>query len=328
MKILITGASGFIGQQLTRRLLAAGHALRLLTRSKNNIPDTFSSHAQVEVVEGDLTKPDELGGLLDGVEVVFHLAGMLGQAGVGDDAYWAANYQSTRNILDLCLKAQGIKRFIHCGSAGVQGPIADPPADESVPLAPSNIYETTKAKAEETVLEYHRKHGLATVVLRPEFVYGPPDKHVLGLFKAIGSGKFVVMGAGRSWLHPTYIDDVIQSFELVLTSDKAIGEVYIIAAERAVTVRELSDRIADTLGVRRPFSIPVGVGWLLAEVCEFFDRILPIEMPFNRARFKYLVENRSFDITKARKELGYNPQFDLKKGIEATISWYKQEKLL
>lgn len=325
MKILITGASGFIGVPLTRKLLAGGHSLRLLTRSKNNINDSFTTDPQVEIVEGDLTQPTAVAGLLDGVEVVYHLAGILGQAGIGDDVYWAVNYQATKNILDLCLSARNIKRFIHCGSAGVQGPIDNPPADESVPYAPSNIYETTKTAAEKEVLKYHKQHGLPVVVLRPEFVYGPEDLHVLGLFKAIAGGKFVVMGKGESWLHPTYIDDVIQAFELALTSEKALGEVYIIAAERAVTVREMADQIAETLGVRRSFSIPTGVGWLLAEVCEVMDRLLPIEMPFNRARFKYLVENRSFDITKAKKELGYHPQFDLKKGIEATIDWYKKE---
>jgi nucleoside-diphosphate-sugar epimerase len=264
-------------------------------------------------------------GLLDGMEVVYHLAGILGQAGVGDDVYWAVNYQATKNILDLCLQIKNLKRFIHCGSAGVQGPINDPPADESVPYAPSNIYETTKTAAEKEVLNYHKQHGLPTVVLRPEFVYGPEDLHVLGLFQAIAGGKFVVMGKGQSWLHPTYIDDVIQAFEQALTSEKAIGEVYIIAAERAVTVREMADQIADTLGIKRPFSIPRGIGWLIAEVCELMDRLLPIEMPFNRARFKYFTQNRSFDITKAKKELGYSPQFDFKKGIEATVDWYKKE---
>jgi nucleoside-diphosphate-sugar epimerase len=328
LKILVTGASGFIGRQLTRKLLTAGHNLRLLTRNKNNINNSVATNPQVEVIEGDLTKPADLDGLLDRVEIVCHLAGMLGQAGIGDDVYWAVNHQSTKNILDLCLQAKDIKRFIHCGSAGVQGPIENPPADENIPYAPTNIYETTKTEAEKAVLEYHQKHVLPVVVLRPEFVYGPEDLHVLGLFKAIAGGKFVVMGKGRSWLHPTYIDDVIQAFELALTIEQAIGQVYIIAAERAVTVRELADQIADTLGVKRPFSIPVGVGWLLAEICEFLDRLLPIEMPFNRARFKYLVENRNFDITKAKKELGYHPQFDLEKGIKATIDWYRKEGYL
>ncbi len=325
MKILITGASGFLGKFLVRKLLEAGHELRLLTRDKSNLAESVANNPKVEIIIGDLTWLDELAGLLDNIEVVYHLAGMLGQTGVKDDVYWTLNYKATRDLLYLCVKAGNIKRFIHCGSAGVQGPINNPPADESYPYAPSNIYETTKAEAEKAVLNCHKEHGLPVVVLRPEFVYGPEDLHVLGFFQAIASGRFVLFGEGKSWLHPTYIDDVTQALYLALDNEQAIGQVYIIAAEQAVTVKEMADQIADTLGVSRVRSVPLWFGKIAAEICEFLDKILPIEMPFNRARFKYFTENRSFNVSKAEKELGYRPEFDLAAGIKATIDWYKQE---
>lgn len=325
MKILITGASGFIGRALTRKLLSSGHRLRLLTRSKRTIEESIAASPQVEIFEGDLTKPDTLDGLLNRIEVVYHLAGILGQADISDEVYWSVNFQATKNILDACLQQGRIKRFIHCGSAGVQGPINNPPADESYPYAPSNIYETTKTEAEKAVLEFHKQNGLPVVVLRPEFVYGPGDLHVLGLFQAISQGRFLLFGGGKSWLHPTYIDDVIQGLELALKYDKAIGQVYIIAAERAVTVKELSDQIAKTLGAAPSRSVPVWFAWLAAISFEMVGRIFSIDVPFNRARFKYFTENRSFNINKAREGLGYRPQFDLEKGIRTTIAWYKQE---
>ena len=329
MKILLTGASGFIGRHLTRKLLARGHQLRLLTRSKQAIAPDIASRSQVQIAQADLTRPESLAELLEGgIEVVYHLAGILGQAGIKDEVYWAINYQATKNLLQRCLQAKGLKRFIHCGSAGVQGPISNPPADESYPYAPSNIYETTKAEAEKAVLACHREHGLPVVVLRPEFVYGPQDLHVLGLFRAVAGGRFVFFGGGETLLHPTYIDDVIQGLYLALENDQALGQVYIIAAERAVTVKELAWQIADTLGVRRPFSLPLWFGAILAGAFEVAGYLSPVQLPFNKARFKYLTQNRSFDISKAKRELGYRPRFDLAAGVKATVDWYKREGYL
>ncbi len=325
MKILITGASGFIGRHLTRRLLALGYHLRLLTRSRRTIEDSIAASPQVEVREGDLTRLQSLAGLLEGVGAVYHLAGILGQADVKKGVYWALNYRATKDLLALCLEVGSLQRFIYCGSAGVQGPISNPPADESQPYAPSNIYETTKAEAEKAVLACHKEHGLPVVVVRPEFVYGPEDLHVLGLFQAIAQGRFVLFGRGQSWLHPSYIDDVVQGLYLALHAEQAVGRVYIIAAERAVTVKELADRIADTLGVPRPRSVPLLFGALAAFTFELAGRLSGKELPFNRARYKYFTEDRSFDIAKARRELGYRPRFDLERGIKATVAWYKQE---
>jgi nucleoside-diphosphate-sugar epimerase len=328
MRILITGASGFIGRHLTHRLLASGYHLRLLTRSRHTIEGSIAASPQVEVKEGDLTRPESLEGLLEGVEAVYHLAGILGQAQVKKEVYWALNYRASKNLLALCLRENNLQRFIYCGSAGVQGPISNPPADESRPYAPSNIYETTKAEAEKAVLACHQEHGLPVVVLRPEFVYGPGDLHVLGLFRSIAQGRFVLFGRGKSWLHPTYIDDVIQGLYLALHAEQAVGQVYIIAAERAVRVKELADRIADTLGVQRPRSIPLLFGALAALAFELAGRLSGKDLPFNRARFKYFTEDRSFDIARARRELGYRPRFDLERGIETTVAWYKQEGYL
>ncbi|MBI5788927.1 MAG: NAD(P)-dependent oxidoreductase [Candidatus Schekmanbacteria bacterium] len=328
MHILITGASGFLGKHLVQKLLSGGHNLRLVTRKRCNIDQMLAQEPRVRIVEADLTKPETLQGILTGSEVVYNLAGILGQANITDDVYWQTNYQSTGNLLKLCVQEKTVRRFIHCSSAGVQGPIENPPADESFPYAPSNIYETTKAAAEKMVLEYQKKHNFPVVVLRPEFVYGPGDLHVLGLFKAIGSGRFVVFGDGSTWLHPTYIDDAVQACELALDNDAALGQVYIIAGERAVTVRELADQIADTLKVKRPRSVPMWIGRWAAVTLEEIGKAFSKEMPFNRARLKFFTQNRNFKIDKAHTELGYQPQFNLARGLASTVDWYKQEGYL
>lgn len=330
-KILITGATGFLGKNFTKELIARGSkniriwgekascSVRILTRKKENAADLSG----VEVFEGDVTKPKTLKNAFEGVDIVFHFAGMLGGAAVPDRVYEELNYGGTVNTVD-CAVEQGVSLFVHCSSAGVQGPIKNPPADESLPCAPSNLYEDTKTRAEKYTLRAFREKNLPAVVLRPEFVYGPGDLHVLNLFKAIAKGMFVVFGRGESLLHPTFIDDCTQAFLLCLEKKDLAGEVFIIAGERAVTVTELADTIAVELGVREPLHVPFILGQIGAIIMEKAAEIIPFSPPLTQARLKFFTENRSFVIDKARKKLGYKPKYSFQEGVKKTVGWYKE----
>jgi len=127
--------------------------------------------------------------------------------------------QGTKNILEASQK-HNIKKFIYCSTAGVTGPAAHLPQDESLPYNPSNIYEVTKAEAEKSVLQYHRENGLPVIVIRPEFVYGPGDMHTLGYLKTVRKRMFILIDGGKAFLHPTYIDDLTHGSCFVLTADK------------------------------------------------------------------------------------------------------------
>ena len=322
-EILITGATGFLGGSLAGELLKTGRSVRILTRNK----DKAAALSGAEIVEGDVTRKETLGKAFRGVNTVFHFAGMLGGAAVADEVYEELNYGGTVNAVDCALE-NGVSLFVHCSSAGVQGPIDDPPADESYPYAPSNIYESTKARAEQYVLQAFKERNLPAVVIRPEFVYGPGDTHVLGLFRAIKKGMFVVFGRGDSLLHPTYIDDCTGAFLLCLEKKGPVGEVFIIAGEKAVTVAELADTMAEALGVRRPPRVPLILGRMGAAVMETAAGIFPFSPPLTRARVKFFTENRSFNIDKAGRMLGYTPRYTLREGVEKTVRWYREKGLL
>ena len=323
MKILLTGGTGFIGRYLANKLAEEGHQLRLIVRRK---PD-MEFPPQVELYQGDITDFPGIRQAFQGMELVYHSAGKLGQAGVPEQVYEELHVTGTQNVIRAALEAGSVKRFIHVSSAGVQGPILSPPADERLPYAPSNTYERTKAAAEQAVLAAHRERGLPAVVIRPEFVYGPGDLHVLGLFRAIQRKFFVIFGQGRSLLHPTFIDDTIQA--LLLAKDAGLpGEVFIIAGPRPVTVAELADGIARQLGVRTPLRVPLWLGQSAAAGIETLGNILRIDPPLNRARLKFFTENRAFSTAKAQKLLGYRPMYDLEAGLAKTIAWYKQHQYL
>ena len=356
MKVVLTGATGFVGGALARRLAAEGLELHALTlpgsdRSRlAGVPVTFHS--------GDITTPAGLDGLFDGATWVIHAAGMLGRAGVSAATYNRINAEGVGHVLAAVERAwqQGRTaaglRVLHVSSAGVLGPVrqagmkdeggrmsSEPPLrdssfrlhpssfDESSPLAPSNAYERSKALGEAVAAGFARD-GLPLVVARPEFIYGPGDVHVLGLFRAIQRGLFFYIGDGTNTCHPTYVDDMVDGL-LACLRRGAPGGVYHIAGPRPLPFRELAETIAAALGVPPPrWRVPVPLAWLGAAGLEAAGRLTGRDVPLSRTGVAFFSENQRSTYAKAERELGFAPRVELRKGVERTVGWYRQEGLL
>ena len=327
MRILVTGATGFIGANLVERLLLREHEIFCLVRETSTLKRLKKMN--IAIVHGDLADKNSLKCLPDmNIDAVFHLAGLMGAWGIPESEYWKINVNGTKNILDIFTQT-GVKKFVYSSTAGVLGPLKKPPADENFPFNPSNIYEQTKAESEKIVLSYYYETGFPVTVVRPEFVYGPKDMHTLGLFKAVKKGLFPIIGQGSSTLHPTYIDDLIQGFELCLGQQRAIGKTYIIAGERYVTVKELVQKIATSLQTNmHSIKIPIWLANVAAFTMESSARIFKYQPPLTRSRVKFFTENRGCDISKAKKELGYRPLVSLDEGLRRTVEWYKENGYL
>lgn len=325
MKVLVTGGTGFIGSNLVERLIKEGHEVRCLVRKTSNLSFLNSS---VELIYGDIKDISSVERALDGVEVVYHIAGILGRWGIPEETYWQTHVNGTKNVLDAILK-RDIERFVHCSTAGVLAAIEKLPADETYPYNPSNIYEITKTESEKLVFEYYDKYGIPTTVIRPELVYGQRDLHTLSLFKAIKKGFFPIIGTGNNTWHPVYIDDLIKAFALCVNSSKAIGEVYLIGGERYVTIKEVTTDIANALGVHPPrIYIPVRLANIMAIMMESSAKILNFDPPITKSRVKFLTESRGSTSAKAKRDLGYTPSIGLEEGIKKTVEWYQTHGLL
>ena len=254
--IAITGATGFLGGALAKRLLAEGHTIRALSRTTGH--DDFPSG--VEWITGDLADPASLSALVTGADRIIHAAGILGEFGIREEDYRQINAEGTRQVLAATTAALvdgrlgPEARVLHVGSAGILGPIRGRADgfrfDETMPFAPSNAYERSKALAESYAREFALA-GLPVVIVRPEFVYGPGDRHVLGLFRAIERGMFFYVGSGNNHCHPTYIDDAVEGMVAGLQTGR-VGQAYQIAGPRSVSFRELAETIAAALGVPPP----------------------------------------------------------------------------
>src|SRR5262249_60942258 len=124
-------------------------------------------------------------------------------------------------------------------TVGVHGHVRRPPADESAPLEPGDVYQDTKAEAEALALAAHRERGLPVVVLRPGAIYGPGETRLLKLFRAIARGRYAIVGPGRPHYHPVYIDDLVEGYLLALDHPAAPGEAFIVAGPHSSSQAEL-----------------------------------------------------------------------------------------
>jgi len=325
MKILITGGSGFIGRHLIVSMAKKGAHVRVLTR-RHNSGNEFGNIV-VEPIRGDLANRDSLRRAVDGVDIVYHLAAQIGKWGVPEERYYASNVRGTRNLLDACLQSS-VGQFVFCSTPGVQGK-GHVRAQECLPYNPPYIYERTKCEAEKLVLKFHRDHRLPVTILRPDFVYGPGDLRRLPLYRAVKNGKFFIIGNGKSFLHPTYIDDVIQGFHLVAGNPVAFGRIFNIGGPHLVTVGEYVGSIARSLDVPNPrMKIPAALALATAAGCEALSRITGREPYITRSKIEFLTKSHGTDISNAQTELGYRPGYALQEGLRRTIDWYRDHRLL
>jgi nucleoside-diphosphate-sugar epimerase len=322
----VTGASGFTGSHLVRKLVDKGYRVRALVRKTSNL-DALEG-LDVELVYGDVTDAATLEGKLDGIDTVFHVAAAYRQEGIPKEHFFKVNVDGTRNLLDEAVAAK-VGRFVHCSTVGVQGEIHNPPATEDAPYNPGDWYQESKMEGELLALRFFRENRLPGVVVRPVGIYGPGDTRFLKLFKFIDNGKFRMLGSGEVLYHLTYVEDVVEGILLAGEKEAALGEIFTIGGPQFVPLRDLVTIIAEAL--ERPVSrvkLPVWPFMVAAATCETVCRPLGIEPPIYRRRLDFFTKDRAFDISKARKILGYQPKVDLKTGIRITAEWYRAQGLL
>lgn len=322
MKVALTGASGYTGRHVLRRLLGRGDSVKALVRESAITPDLLSCGA--EIVRGALGDADAARRLAEGCDALMHIAAVYRTAGHPDSYYREINVEGTRKLLEAASLA-GVRRFVHTSTVGVHGDVKNPPADENAPIVPSDIYQETKAEADAMAREFGRTHGLDVAIVRPGAIYGPGETRLLKVFRSIARGRYAVVGKGTPHYHLVYIDDLVDGFLLALDRPEAAGETFIIAGPRSLSQDELAREVARaTGGSVWPFHIPAWPIQRLGDVVEAICVPLGLEPPIHRRRVDFWVKNRSFSIEKARRLLGYEPKVDVTEGIERTARWYRE----
>jgi dihydroflavonol-4-reductase len=321
LRVALTGATGYTGGHVLAALRARGDEVVALSRP---VAAAKIASSGARIVEGDLSDADALRRLVEGVAAVVHVAAVYRTAGHPDSYYRDVNVGGTRRLAEAAAAA-GVKRFVHTSTVGVHGHVAHPPADEEAPFAPGDIYQETKVEGERAALEFHGRNGLEVAVVRPGAIYGPGETRLLKLFRAVARGRYAIVGSGRAFYHPVYIDDLVSGFLLALDRPEAAGQSFIIAGPRYVTQSELAALIVKHTGGRvLPFRVPAWPLQLAGALCEAVCVPFGIDPPLYRRRVDFWVKNRAFRIDKARRLLGYAPRFDLDEGIARTVAAYRE----
>lgn len=327
-KVLITGGTGFIGSRLALRCSEEGHAVRVLaqenTEAESDNRDRLEDHG-VEVVLGSITDPKATRRAVEGMDTVFHLAATQHEMDVPDQKFRDVNVGGTRNVLDASVEG-GITAFVHGSTIGVYG---DPSGtlDESSPTEPDNIYGETKLEGEELALSYADR--LPVSAIRISEVYGPGDRRLLKLFRAIDRGVFFLIGRGENLHHPIYVEDLVDGLLGAAGNVDATGEVLLLAGKEAVSTREMADTIARVLDAPPPrFRLPLAPFTVLATVMELTLRPLGIQPPLHRRRLDFFRKSFTLSGEKARRKIGFEPSVGFEEGARRTAAWYREQGLL
>lgn len=319
MKYLVTGASGFVGGHIARALAERGDEVRALVRPRSKVAEL--QRYGIELAYGDLLDEGSFSCKLEGIDVVYHCAGIVGDWSRDPESVQAANVQGTRSLMLAC-EAAGVSRVVLMSSLAVYGIRHHEGTSEEAPMETcGDTYADSKVEAERVVGPFIKDSRTEVVILRPGLIYGTGDtKFVPRIAAALRQGRFVYVSNGENFLNIVHIDDVVQAAWRAATVPGAAGRAYNLTDGRRTSIRRFVSEIAELIDVAPPARrLPLALVRSVAGWQEAKARWTGTEPQFTRSSVERLAISRDFDISRARKELGYEPAVDYKTGLLRTI---------
>lgn len=321
MRVLVTGGGGFLGGAIVRRLAARGDHVRSYSRA------AYDWHGPLGVVsfQGDLTDLKPLTAAMSGCDAVIHVAAKAGFWGPYE-AYRQANVAGTRAVIEACRQA-GVNRLVYTstpsvvhGGKGLEG------VDETAPYPPrhESAYSATKAEAEKAVLAANSP-SLATVAIRPHLVWGPGDPHLVPrLVARAKAGRLRKIGDGKNLVDTVFVDNAAFAHERALdrlAADSPVaGKAYFIAQGEPRPLWETIQALILAAGgpILPVRGVPESAAVAVGAICEAAWKMLPLrgEPPMTRFVAHQLATSHWFDLTAARRDLGYHPIVSFEEGLE------------
>jgi len=318
---LVTGATGFTGVQLTRKLCAAGVKVRAIVRPSSNLGEL--AELPIEWFRGQVYDAALIEKAAEGVDYIFHVAAAYREAKIKDVDYTNVHIVSTKHLFNAIKGRANFKRFIHISTVGVHGHIEHPPANEEAPFAPGDIYQETKAEAELWLREACAKAQVPFTVIRPAAIYGPGDRRLLKIFKLAQAPLFPILGFGKCLYHLIHVQDLTNIIALAAVSPSAANEVLICGNRESVTLVQIGGWVAAECGKKlRVVRIPAWPFFLLGGICEAIWKPLGKEPPLYRRRVAFFTKDRSFDTSKLQQKLDYQYTYSNEEGVRQTARWY------
>jgi len=326
LKVLVTGATGFIGSHLVEALVQRGVQVRCLVRDKKHLG--WVKDFPVEFVVGNCQEKNSLKQAVNDIDQVFHLAGAT--TAVKEKTYFEVNAMGTENLVKACIENNTrLKKFIHLSSQAAAGPWRiggkKQETDSCEPVSP---YGKSKLLGEELALSHSRE--LPLLILRPCAVYGPRDKGFYALFKCLSRNINPCLSGIDQHISMCHVQDLVRAILLAADTQSENGDIFFISDGQDYRMSEIGDIFTQAMKISAlPLRIPKQILFGMAFFAECFSRVSGKPSIMNRGKVEEMLQqNWVCDITKARTLLSFEPRISLARGAELTVAWYKNENWL
>lgn len=320
-RVLITGATGFTGSMLVKKLIEQGIEVVAIARPSSNLQPF--KELPIQWLQGDVFNPDLIEEAVQGTNYIFHMVTPFREAKSPEISYHNVHVASTQLLAKVALKQTSFRRFVHVSTIGVHGHIENPPGDENSPLKPGDLYQETKLEGELWIRKFSQKTGLPVTVVRPAGIYGPGEKRLLKIYKMVISGWVPAIGDGSNLLHFIHVDDLTNFLILSAIDDRAKGEIFICGSKQSISFREMVELIGNYYQVKpRIINLPAAPIFALGDFFETICLPFGIEPPIYRRRLAFYTKNRSFRTNKMQEILNFKPIHEDKNGLLDLAQWY------
>lgn len=325
--VLVTGATGYTGTVLVKKLLDIGLNVRAVARESSNIAPL--EHLPITWLRGEIFDEQTIRSAMEDVHYVFHVAAAFRDPKSTEQDYRNVHLKSTQLIVAEALQNQDFKRLVHVSTMGVHGHIENPPGDETSPFSPGDGYQRTKAEAEIWLQDFAKENDFPYTIIRPCAIYGPGEKRLLKLYKMATKKIFPILGQGKCWYHLVHVEDLVSAMIVAATEPQALGEPFIIGSSEPIQLEEMAAIIAREYNHKlRVVRLPIAPFFLLGDICEAICKPLKLNPPIYRRRVAFYSKDRYFSTRKMREILGYIPLYENEKGIVESAQWYRDNKWL
>jgi len=317
-KVLITGANGFIGNQLMQYYKTQGIATVGVDLQGNGD----------DIIQGDIAQPETISEQLKDCDVVVHTAALVSNA-MADADMWRVNVQATGNLVAAAEKYK-VRRFVQISSIVAYGNSAEGELDETQPVhADGGSYVLTKLASEHAVLTATANSPMELVIIRPGDVYGPGSRPWIILpIEAINKGQFMLPAKGEGFFRPVYIDDLIRGIALAVSTQEASGEIFNLSCEGYISTKEFFSHHYRWMNKRGPLTVSTRLALIAAAAATKIANLTGGVNEASTATVTQLCTKSWFSIAKAEKLLGWKPEMPFEEGMQRSKTWAQEQGLI
>ncbi|MDA8903598.1 NAD(P)-dependent oxidoreductase [Porticoccaceae bacterium] len=317
-KVLITGANGFIGNQLMHHYKAQGIEVVGVDLCGNG----------EDIIQGDIAQPETISQQLKDADVVIHTAALVSNS-IPDGDMWRVNVEATGNLVAAAEKYK-VRRFVHISSVVAYGNSAQGELDETQPVhADGGSYVLTKLASEHAVLTATANSAMELVIIRPGDVYGPGSRPwVILPIEAINKGQFMLPAKGEGFFRPIYIDDLIRGIALAVSTKEARGEIFNLSCEGYITTREFFSHHYSWMNKSGPLAVSTRLALIAATVATKIANLNGGVNEASTATVVQLCTKSWFSIAKAERILGWKPEMPFEEGMQHSKLWAQEQGLI